>query len=117
MRRGLDGSFDNANRLNPEAVAVIETLLQEIKSSPTVLGAAVIGHDGQLVAHNFPDDYDLKVLFEFAREVFAESNQVIQRFGDYELRQVVLSAASHQFAFADFGGGVLATVSSASEAR
>lgn len=104
-----DGRF---RVLTIEAAEEIYKLLNHIAAQPGVVGSCIVGHDGIPIANNMPQEYDPESVGAWSLGVYVNTTNVIKRMGHNHLHQLVAKSHFGYLIIADFGGGILVTVSS-----
>jgi predicted regulator of Ras-like GTPase activity (Roadblock/LC7/MglB family) len=98
------------------ATCEIEKLLTEIIThNDGVVGALAVGYDGCILASALPAQMDLDSASALSMMLFRESEQVVTRLCKGNLRQVRCSTPDFCISAADFGGGLLVSISDGSD--
>jgi predicted regulator of Ras-like GTPase activity (Roadblock/LC7/MglB family) len=107
-------SSDNADGklriLTSEASNDLQALLGQIGSQQGVLGSVIVGHDGLLIANTMPGDMDAESVGVWALGVYMNTEHVTKKMGHERVHQVVSRTPKGYVVIADFGGGLLVTV-------
>lgn len=93
----------------------LRKLLSHISTLPGVLGSCIVGHDGIPIANNLPQEYDPETIGATSLGIYFNTTTTIRKMNHNHLHQLV---ACTQFGFliiADFGGGILVTVSNGTQ--
>ncbi|MBY0356514.1 MAG: roadblock/LC7 domain-containing protein [Candidatus Obscuribacterales bacterium] len=98
--------------LTLEAADEIYKLLNHVASLPGVVGSSIVGHDGIPIANNLPQEYDPESIGALALGVYFSTTNSIRKMGHNHVHQLVAKSPSGYLIIADFGGGILITVSS-----
>jgi predicted regulator of Ras-like GTPase activity (Roadblock/LC7/MglB family) len=97
--------------LTMEAASELQTLLQHIGAQEQVVGSVIVGHDGLLIANTMPNDIDAESIGVWALGVYMNTEHVIKKMGQDRVHQIVSKTPKGYLVIADFGGGLLVTVS------
>jgi predicted regulator of Ras-like GTPase activity (Roadblock/LC7/MglB family) len=97
--------------LTTEAALELQTLLQHIGTQKDVVGSVIVGHDGLLIANTMPPDMDAESVGVWALGVYMNTEHVIKKMGQERVHQIVSRTPKGYLVIADFGGGLLVTVS------
>ncbi|MGH9549374.1 MAG: roadblock/LC7 domain-containing protein [Terriglobales bacterium] len=97
--------------LTMEAAQELQTLLQHIGAQETVVGSVIVGHDGLLIANTMPGDLDAESIGVWALGVYMNTEHVIKKMGQDRVHQIVSRTPKGYLVIADFGCGLLVTVS------
>jgi predicted regulator of Ras-like GTPase activity (Roadblock/LC7/MglB family) len=97
--------------LTMEAASELQTLLQHIGMQDKVVGSVIVGHDGLLIANTMPSDIDAESIGVWALGVYMNTEHVIRKMGQDRVHQIVSRTPKGYLVIADFGGGLLVTVS------
>jgi predicted regulator of Ras-like GTPase activity (Roadblock/LC7/MglB family) len=97
--------------LTMEAAQELQTLLHHIGTQETVVGSVIVGHDGLLIANTMPPDIDAESIGVWALGVYMSTEMVIKKMGQDRVHQIVCRTPKGYVIIADFGGGLLVTVS------
>ena len=101
--------------LTLEAADEINKLLQHIGMQPGVVGSVIVGHDGILIASNLPKEFDPEAVGVWSLGIYVNTTGVSKRMGHNHLHQLVARSQQGYLVIADFGGGILVTVSDGQE--
>lgn len=110
----LTGSDFNETKmriLTMEAAQELQTLLHHIGTQETVVGSVIVGHDGLLIANTMPSDIDAESIGVWALGLYMSTEMVIKKMGQDRVHQIVSRTPKGYVVIADFGGGLLVTVS------
>ena len=99
--------------LTLEAADEIYKLLNHLSTLPGVLGSCIVGHDGIPIANNLPQEYDPEIIGALSLGIYVNTTNTIRRMSHNHLHQMVARTVYGLLIVADFGGGILITVSSA----
>ncbi len=108
---GSDLSETKMRILTMEAAQELQTLLQHIGTQETVIGSVIVGHDGLLIANTMPPDVDAESMGVWALGLYMSTEMVIKKMGQDRVHQIVSRTPKGYVVIADFGGGLLVTVS------
>lgn len=97
--------------LTLEAASEIQGLLHHIGGTPDVVGSIIIGHDGLLIANTMPQDVEADSIGIWALAVYMNTETAIKKIGHNRVHQVVARTPRGFLVIADFGGGLLVTLS------
>jgi predicted regulator of Ras-like GTPase activity (Roadblock/LC7/MglB family) len=97
--------------LTMEAAGELQALLHHIGSQEKVVGSVIVGHDGLLIANTMPADLDAESIGVWALGVYMNTAHVIRKMGQDHVHQIVSRTPKGYLVIADFGGGLLVTVS------
>jgi len=101
--------------LTTEASEDLQTLLSEIGSQQRVIGSVIVGHDGLLIANTMPEEVDAESIGVWALGVYMNTEHVIKKMGHERVHQVVSRTPRGYVVIADFGGGLLVTITEGTE--
>lgn len=101
--------------LTHEASDEINRLLEHIANQPGVVGSVIVGHDGILIANSLPKEQDPETIGIFSLGIYINTTNTSKKMGHNHLHQLVCRTAIGYLVIADFGGGILVTVSNALE--
>jgi predicted regulator of Ras-like GTPase activity (Roadblock/LC7/MglB family) len=99
--------------LTMEAADEIYKLLNHIATLPGVIGSCIVGHDGLPVANNLPQEYDPEFVGAMSLGIYVNTTNTIMKMSHSHLHQMVARTQYGFLIIADFGGGILVTVSNA----
>lgn len=99
--------------LTLEAADEIYKLLNHINALPAVIGSCIVGHDGLPVANNLPQEYDPEFIGAMSLGIYVNTTNTIMKMNHNHLHQMVAKTNYGFLIIADFGGGILITVSNA----
>jgi predicted regulator of Ras-like GTPase activity (Roadblock/LC7/MglB family) len=97
--------------LTTEANEELQTLLSQISSQSGVIGSVIVGHDGIIIANNLPSEVDPESIGVWGLGIFLNTDNAIKKMGHNQIHQVVTRSLRGYVVIADFGGGILVTVS------
>lgn len=107
-------SSDNAEGklrvLTNEASQDLQALLGQIGGQQGVIGSVIVGHDGLIIANTMPGNMDAESMGVWALGVFMNTQHVVTKMGHERVHQVVSRTPRGFVVIADFGGGLLVTV-------
>ena len=96
--------------LTLEASQDLQSLLSQIGTQQGVIGSVIVGHDGLLIANTMPGDMDAESVGVWALGVYMNTEHVTKKMGHERVHQVVSRTPRGYVVIADFGGGLLVTV-------
>jgi len=96
--------------LTLEASQDLQALLSQIGTQQGVIGSVIVGHDGLLIANTMPGDMDAESVGVWALGVYMNTEHVTKKMGHDRVHQVVSRTPRGYVVIADFGGGLLVTV-------
>ncbi len=96
--------------LTLEASQDLQSLLSQIGTQQGVVGSVIVGHDGLLIANTMPGDMDAESVGVWALGVYMNTEHVTKKMGHDRVHQVVSRTHRGYVVIADFGGGLLVTV-------
>lgn len=99
--------------LTMDAADEIYKLLNHIGTLPGVLGSCIVGHDGIPIANNLPQEYDPETVGATSLGIYFNTTNTIKKMAHNHLHQLVACTQYGFLIIADFGGGILITVSNA----
>jgi len=88
----------------------LQALLGQIGTQKGVIGSVIVGHDGLLIANTMPSDMDAESVGVWALGVYMNTEHVTKKMGHDRVHQVVSRTPRGYVIIADFGGGLLVTV-------
>jgi predicted regulator of Ras-like GTPase activity (Roadblock/LC7/MglB family) len=100
--------------LTMEASQDLQSLLGQIGNQAGVIGSVIVGHDGLLIANTMPGDMDAESVGVWALGVYMNTEHVTKKLGHDRVFQVVSRTPRGYVIIADFGGGLLVTVTEGS---
>jgi predicted regulator of Ras-like GTPase activity (Roadblock/LC7/MglB family) len=101
--------------LTLEAADEINKLLNHIATQPGVVGSVIVGHDGILIASNLPPEVDPESVGIWSLGIYVNTLNSTKKLGHNHLHQLVARSRMGYLVVADFGGGILVTVSNGQE--
>ena len=110
-----DPSEGKMRILTLEASQDLQELLGQIGKLSGVVGSVIVGHDGLLIANTMPGDMDAESVGVWALGVYMNTQHVTSKMGHDKVHQVVSRTPRGYVVIADFGGGLLVTVTDGSE--
>jgi predicted regulator of Ras-like GTPase activity (Roadblock/LC7/MglB family) len=103
---------DTATRLlNKDAATELQSLLQHVGSQPGVIGSVIVGNDGLLIANTLPPEMDGEQIGVWALAVYMNTQNAAKKLGHDRVYQIVSKTPRGYLVIADFGSGLLVTVS------
>ena len=76
-----------------------------------VVGSVIVGHDGILIANNLPKEFDPESIGIWSLAIYVGTTNAIKKMGGHNhLYQLVAASQAGYLVIADFGGGILVTV-------
>lgn len=97
--------------LTLEAASEIQSLLHHISGQQGVVGSIIIGHDGLLIANTMPGDVEADSIGIWALAVYMNTETAVKKIGHERVHQIVSKTPRGYLVIADFGGGLLVTLS------
>jgi predicted regulator of Ras-like GTPase activity (Roadblock/LC7/MglB family) len=110
-----DLSDSSMRILTIDAASELQQLLQHIGQQRSVIGSVIIGHDGLLIANTLPPDFDAESMGQFALGIYMNTSTSVTKLGHDHVHQFVGRTPRGYIVIADFGGGLLVTISEGSE--
>ena len=101
--------------LTTEAAGELTNLLHHIASQNSVVGSVIVGHDGLLIANTMPPEIEAESVGVWALGVFMNTEHVVKKMGQNRIHQIVSKTPKGYLVIADFGGGLLVTISDGKE--
>ncbi|MBI4533969.1 MAG: hypothetical protein HY711_08470 [Candidatus Melainabacteria bacterium] len=101
--------------LTMEASQQLQGLLQTIGAQQGVVGSVIVGHDGILIANSMPADLDGENIGIWALGMYLNTDNVLKKMGHNHIHQVVARTVRGYLIIADFGGGILVTLTDGAE--
>jgi uncharacterized protein len=101
--------------LTMEAASELQSLLQHVGSQPGVVGSVIVGNDGLLIANTMPPELDGEQIGVWALAVYMNTQNAAKKLGNDRVYQIVSKTPRGYLVIADFGSGLLVTVSDARE--
>ena len=101
--------------LTLDAAQELQNLLTHIQQIPGVVGSVIVGHDGILIANSMPQDIEAESIGVWALGVYFNTDGVIKKMGHNHVHQAVCRTPRGYLIIADFGGGILVTLSDGPE--
>jgi predicted regulator of Ras-like GTPase activity (Roadblock/LC7/MglB family) len=101
--------------LTHEASEEISKLLEHIATQPGVVGSVIVGHDGILIANSLPKELDPETIGILSLGIYVNTTNIAKKIGHNHLHQLVSRTQYGYLVVADFGGGILVTVSNGQE--
>jgi predicted regulator of Ras-like GTPase activity (Roadblock/LC7/MglB family) len=108
---GSDLSDSSMKILTTEAYQDITALLHQIGAQKGVVGSVIVGHDGLLIANTMPPEIEAESMGVWALGLYMNTEHVIQKMGQKRVHQIVSKTPKGYVIVADFGGGILVTIS------
>ena len=112
---GSDLSDTKMRILTMEAAQELQTLLHTIGQQAGVVGSVIVGHDGILIANTMPQTVDPESVGVWALGIYLNTDGVVKKMGHNHIHQVVCRTPIGYLIIADFGGGILVTVTEGSQ--
>lgn len=99
--------------LTMEAAGELQSLLGHIGAHPGVVGSVIVGHDGLMIANTMPPEMDMpgEQLGVWALAVYMNTSNAARKLGNNKVYQLVSKTPKGYLIIADFGSGLLVTVS------
>jgi predicted regulator of Ras-like GTPase activity (Roadblock/LC7/MglB family) len=101
--------------LTHEASEEISKLLEHIATQAGVVGSVIVGHDGILIANSLPKELDPETIGILSLGIYVNTTSIAKKMGHSHLHQLVSKTQYGYLVIADFGGGILVTVSNGQE--
>ena len=101
--------------LTMEAAQELQGLLHTIGQQASVVGSVIVGHDGILIANTMPNNIDPESIGVWALGIYLNTDGVLKKLGHEHIHQVVARTPIGYLIIADFGGGILVTVTEGSQ--
>ncbi len=101
--------------LSTDAAAELKGLLQNIGTQPGILGSVIVGKDGLLIVNTMPKDIDAEIIGVLALAMYMNTQDHAKKLGHDQVYQIVTKTARGYLIIADFGSGLLVTLSDASQ--
>jgi predicted regulator of Ras-like GTPase activity (Roadblock/LC7/MglB family) len=106
---------DTQRWLTREAAIELQSLLQSVASQAGVIGSVVVGNDGLLIASTLPPEMDGEQIGVWALAVFMNTQNAAMKLGHDRVYQIVAKTPRGYIVIADFGSGLLVTVTDTRE--
>ncbi len=108
-----DSDLSNSSMriLTREAAQELQQLLHLIGQQEGVIGSVIVGHDGLLIANVMPADVDAESVGQWALGIYMNTATSIKKIGQDRVHQIVGKTPRGYIVIADFGGGLLVTMS------
>jgi predicted regulator of Ras-like GTPase activity (Roadblock/LC7/MglB family) len=110
-----DLSDSSMRILTTEAAQELNTLLHHIGTLPSVVGSVIVGHDGLLIANTMPQDIEAESIGQWAMGIYMNTTDNIIKMNQKRVHQIVGKTPRGYIVIADFGGGLLVTISDGQE--
>ena len=112
IARMIDAGHGNGQRrvLTVEQANDLAECLDRLGSDPFVAGSIVIGYDGLLLAKALGQGMDAETMTSFTLATYISSVDIARKMGHTKVRQLVSQTEHGYVIFADFGHGILVTV-------
>jgi predicted regulator of Ras-like GTPase activity (Roadblock/LC7/MglB family) len=104
-------NLSNARILSNAEAQALQECLSPIERLQGVAGCIILGYDGMIIMSSLPDHADKDALSAWALLTYMNSHDLIRVIGHTRLRQFVSRTVSGYLLLADFGQGLLLTVS------
>jgi uncharacterized protein len=101
--------------LTMEAASELQSLLQHIGAQHGVLGSVIVGHDGLMIANTMPPEIEGESLGIWALAVYMNTQNAARSLGNDRVYQIVSKTPRGYLIIADFGSGLLVTVTDATD--
>ncbi|MCC7529171.1 MAG: hypothetical protein IT342_11640 [Candidatus Melainabacteria bacterium] len=112
--KGLGHS--HARVVTLEAAQQLAVALEPVLNTRGVAGYMVCGYDGLPISSNLPADVDMELLGGCALVTFMNSHSIMKVMGHTKINQLICHTAGGCMLLADFGKGILVTVTSEKDA-
>jgi uncharacterized protein len=106
-----DLSDSSMKILTTEAAGELTALLHHISGQNSVVGSVIVGHDGLLIANTMPPEIEAESVGVWALGVYMNTEHVVKKMGQNRVHQIVSKTPKGYLVIADFGGGLLVTIS------
>lgn len=101
----------NARILSDEEAQALQDCLSPIEKLQGVAGCIILGYDGMIIMSSLPEHADKDALSAWALLTYMNTHDLVRVVGHNRLRQFVSRTMSGYLLLADFGQGLLLTVS------
>ncbi len=114
ISKGLGHS--HARVVSLEAAQQMAVVLEPVLHCAGVSGYMVCGYDGLTISSNLPGDVDIEMLGGCALVTFMNSHSIMKVLGHTKINQLILNTPGGCMLLADFGKGILVTLTSETDA-
>lgn len=114
IKRGLGHS--HARVVTLDAAQQMASALEPILKFAGVVGYMVCGYDGLPITSALPHDVDIELLGGCSLVSYMNSHHIIKVMGHSHIRQIVMQMPAGCMILADFGKGILVTLTNEKEA-
>jgi predicted regulator of Ras-like GTPase activity (Roadblock/LC7/MglB family) len=97
--------------LTKDAAQELQQLLFHVGEQEGVIGSVIVGHDGLLIANTMPQDIDAESTGQWALGIYMNTTTSVKKIGQDRVHQIVGKTPRGYIVIADFGGGLLVTIS------
>lgn len=101
--------------LTIKALEDLKNILNDITMHEEVIGWAIIGSDGLLVAGALPEELNAENLAVRALSIYMGTEEMLERIGNERIQQIILQSEVGAVYLANFGEGVFVTISNGNE--
>ncbi|MBX9669904.1 MAG: roadblock/LC7 domain-containing protein [Candidatus Obscuribacterales bacterium] len=101
--------------LTIKALEDLRGILNDITRHEDVIGWAILGSDGLMVAGVLPEEINAENLAVRALSVYMGTEDMLERIGTDKLQQIILWSEIGSVFVANFGEGIFITISSATQ--
>jgi predicted regulator of Ras-like GTPase activity (Roadblock/LC7/MglB family) len=101
--------------LTIKALEDLRGILNEITRHEEVVGWAIIGSDGLMVAGSLPDELNSENLAVRALSIYMGTEAMLEGIGNERLQQIILYTEMGAVFVANFGEGIFITISNATQ--
>jgi predicted regulator of Ras-like GTPase activity (Roadblock/LC7/MglB family) len=101
--------------LTIKALEDLRGILNEITRHEDVVGWAIIGSDGLMVAGSLPDELNSENLAVRALSIYMGTEAMLEGIGTERLQQIILTTEFGAVFVANFGEGIFITISNATQ--
>ncbi len=101
--------------LTIKALEDLRGILNEITRHEEVVGWAIIGSDGLMVAGSLPDELNSENLAVLALSIYMGTEAMLEGIGNERLQQIILYTEMGAVFVANFGEGIFITISNATQ--
>lgn len=118
MLRGMTTAAPSELGLRILTIKALEDLrgiLNEITRHEDVVGWAIIGSDGLMVAGSLPDELNSENLAVRALSIYMGTEAMLEGIGTDRLQQIILQTEMGTVFVANFGEGIFITISNATQ--
>jgi predicted regulator of Ras-like GTPase activity (Roadblock/LC7/MglB family) len=97
--------------LSSDGEGEIRRLLTYVSKEAGVQGSVIVGHDGVIFDHDLPKQFDAPDIALIALDMFRNTRESGRQAGHDKLHQLICRTMTGYVVIADFGGGLLVTLS------